>query len=127
VTYCIAHSPEKLRWFYKEIAQEYKKWLNRFCKIQLLNKNVKTSERDLVIFLYPDGLQLSSEEMASRLQRLELSGKYFRYIFSLNPFVHYDETWALMSVALPLDLLTVILLEQIYRAQKIIHNEAYHK
>ena len=127
MTYCIIRPTQKPRRFYEETAREYVKRLSRFCKVRYLNDIDKKNERDFVIQMSPDGTQLSSEEMASRLQRLESAGSYNRIIFSVKEETHFDQKWALTSINLPLDLQTVLLLEQIYRAQKIMHNETYHK
>ena len=41
--------------------------------------------------------------------------------------VQANEIWSLVTVHLPADLQVVLLLEQLYRKQKIMHNEPYHK
>jgi len=124
-----------------------------------INKNDRIDDKDLLILITPEGTQLSSKEMATRLEIAETKGCYKRIIFFIisdfNDFdyinmytsgheaakratsktvmkqpaglFHTCEKWALTSVSLPSDLQTVLLLEQIYRAHKIIHNETYHK
>jgi len=129
MTYCIVNPESKPRHFYEEAALEYEKRLSRFCATRRLRNISKSGDRDFTILISPDGNQLSSEEMARRLKNAESTGSFSRVIFSLNPGLNlnYNEEWALVSINLPSDLLTVLLLEQIYRAQKIIHNEPYHK
>jgi len=76
----------------------------------------------------PDGMYLSSEEVANRLQEIQLSGSFNRVVFTIEQNLSLQaEAWALTSVSLPTDLQCVLLLEQIYRAHKIIRNEPYHK
>jgi len=82
-----------------------------------------------LINITPDGLRLSSEEVANRLLEIQLSGNFNRVVFTIehNLSLQADESWALTTVSLPIDLQNVLLLEQIYRGYKIIHNEPYHK
>jgi len=129
MTYCISYPRQKPRWFYNEAAKEYKKRLTRFCKIQETAGINQKNGRDLIIALSPDGIQLSSEEMAGRFFAAELGGKINRIIFMVkqDPFNYADEKWAFTSLDVADDLMIVLLLEQIYRAQKIMHNEPYHK
>jgi len=129
VTYCIVYPKHKPRRFYEEAAQEYEKWLSRFCKIQRIVSFGKLCTRDILIKITPDGIRLSSEEVANRLQEIQLSGSYNRVVFTIEQNINLQagESWALTSVSLPIDLQCVLLLEQIYRAHKIIHNEPYHK
>ena len=156
MTYIIAHPPLKSHGFYEETILEYEKRLSRFCKVGWLVyfthgraryfcggceraagqreapypiKEFERDERDFLIGVSSDGIQLSSEEMAVRLKLAESSGRVNRIIFFISPGsqFHYDETWALASVCLSVDLQIVLLIEQIYRAHKIIYNEPYHK
>ena len=126
--YCLAYPSQKPRWFYAEAIKEYEKRLGRFCKVQRMMRFDAASERDLIIAVSPYGKYLSSEEMAGRFLSAE-HGAVSRVIFTskLDSFARYDEKWALTSVNIPDDLQMVLLLEQIYRAQKIMHNEPYHK
>ena len=127
--YCIAYPPNKPRRFYEEAAKEYMKRLGRFCKVQRLGNIHPNGERDFIIALSPGGAQISSEEMAGRFLSIELSGVINRIIFLLDQKMpaHPNDVWALTSIGLQEDLTEVLLLEQIYRAQKIMHNEPYHK
>jgi len=129
MTYCIAYPPRKPRRFYGEAAAEYEKRLGRFCRIQRLENIGLNREKDFVIALSPGGAHMSSEYMAERFLSLELSGAVNRIIFVTEQKMPAlpDEVWALTSIGLPGDLTEVLLLEQIYRAQKIMHNETYHK
>ena len=127
--YCIAYPPRKPRRFYDEAAKEYEKRLSRFCKVQRIDSISRSSERDLLISFSPDGRWISSEDMARRFISLETGGVINRIIFILNQKMPApsSEAWALTTVSLPDDLTLVLLLEQIYRARKIMCNEPYHK
>jgi len=129
VIYYIACPCRKPRWFYEEAAKEYEKRLSRFCRVVRADHCDPGGEGDYVIGLSPDGAQLSSEDMANRFLSMESRGAVSRIIFVVegNMSIHVDETWALISIRLPEDLTVVLLLEQIYRAQKILHHEPYHK
>ena len=129
MTYCIAYPPRKPRRFYDEAACEYEKRLGRLCRLQRIDHINPNGERDLIIAFSPKGVLISSEDMASRFLSVETGGVITRIIFIVkqNMPTHSDEVWALTSIGIPEDLLLVLLLEQIYRAQKIMHNEPYHK
>ena len=140
MTYCIVCPSQRPRWFYEETAREYEKRLSRICKILKIRGRIPchaltgkgsapVTSSDLVILLSANGTYLSSEDMAERLKTIEYRGGFNRVIFSFESefFPEYDEIWTLTSVSLPADLQKVLLLEQIYRTQKIIHNEPYHK
>jgi len=129
--YCLAYPPRKPRRFYEEAAAEYEKRLGRFCRIERVDAISQHAGRDFIITFSPEGRQISSENMAERLLSLESGGEVNRIIFCLKlkevETIHADETWAFTTVGIPEDLLAVLLLEQIYRAQKILHHEPYHK
>jgi len=89
---------------------------------------------DHVITLCIGGKKYTSEGFAQRIQTLENQGKG-RLVFviggslGLSPAVlqRADETLSLSDMTFPHQLARVLLLEQIYRACKINHNERYHK
>jgi 23S rRNA (pseudouridine1915-N3)-methyltransferase len=87
-----------------------------------------------VIALALDGRQRSSEQLADRLGQLGLEGNS-HVIFviggshGLAPDVlaRADERLSLGPLTLPHNLARVVLLEQVYRAFKILRKEPYHK
>ena len=129
MTYCVEYPCRKPRRFYEDTAKEYKKRLSRYCKVQSPIKVNPVDDRDMVIAVSPDGMKISSEEMAKRLGQAESGGDIARVIFILSPdiTVRSNEKWALTQFDIPIDLQLVLILEQLYRAQKILHNEPYHK
>lgn len=94
----------------------------------------KIEKRDHVIALSISGKQMDSETFAARLSRLEDSGAP-RCVFliggsnglSLDALRRADEALSFSAMTFPHQLARIMLLEQLYRARKILANEAYHK
>lgn len=88
---------------------------------------------DHVIALCIEGAAMSSEAFADRLAALRQSGK--RPVFLIGGsqglsdevISRADERLSLSRLTFPHQLARVLLLEQLYRAFKILHNERYHK
>jgi len=129
MTYRIVYPAHKPRRFYSEAAGEYKKRLTRYCKVTRVNTITPAEGKELTVALSPDGTRITSEGMADRFLSAETGGIINRITFLLNKDIsaHFDEMWALTTVNVPADLTITLLLEQIYRAQKIMHHEPYHK
>lgn len=95
-------------------------------------KNIKDSSH--VIALAIEGKQKSSEELASRIEKLGVSGKsdiVFVIGGSLglsdDVYKRADELLSFSKMTFPHQLMKVVLLEQVYRSFRIIKNEPYHK
>lgn len=87
-----------------------------------------------VISLEIGGKSLSSEELAQKIEELPLSGKsHITFIIGgslgLSKAVskRADFRLSFSRMTFPHQMMRVVLLEQIYRAFKIIRNETYHK
>ena len=87
-----------------------------------------------IIALHPDGELLSSEDFASRLKQYELEGKGSITFLIGGPLglpagvlERADLVLSLSPMTFPHQLVRLILLEQIYRADCIIRNIPYHK
>jgi 23S rRNA (pseudouridine1915-N3)-methyltransferase len=87
-----------------------------------------------VIVLDVNGVHWSSETLAENLQRYEIAGRNSLSIIIGGDLGLSDAVFARSNLRLSLSLMTfthqmirLILLEQIYRACKINHNEPYHK
>jgi len=87
-----------------------------------------------VIVLDVNGVHWSSGTLAENLQRYEIAGRNSLSIIIGGDLGLSDAVFARSNLRLSLSLMTfthqmirLILLEQIYRACKINHNEPYHK
>lgn len=92
------------------------------------------SPQDYVILLDIRGRTLSSPGLAKLLDQLALEGKSsIAFVIGGSLGVskavekRADFRWSLSELTFPHQLMRLILLEQIYRAQKISHGEPYHK
>lgn len=89
---------------------------------------------DRVIAMTIEGKQRSSEELARRLEELRTGG-VSRVVFVIggslglgpNILARADEQMSMSRMTFPHRLARVMLLEQLYRAEKINAGERYHK
>ena len=91
-------------------------------------------ERTHVVLLTIDGKQRSSESLSQRLDQLALAGESdIAFVIggscgtSADVRARANETLSFGPITLPHNLARVVLLEQLYRAQKISRGEPYHK
>lgn len=153
---CVGKVKEK---FYRDGIDEFKKRLSRYCKLEIIEvadektteeasdteiriikekegerilKNIKDDA--YVITLCIDGKQLSSEEVADKIEKLGVQGtSHICFIIggSLGladeVIKRADFKLSFSPMTFPHQLMRVILLEQIYRAYRIINHEPYHK
>lgn len=87
-----------------------------------------------VVLLAIDGKERSSEGLSRRLDALALGGTSdFAFVIGGSDGVseavraRANETLSFGPITLPHNLARVVLLEQLYRAQKITRGEPYHK
>ncbi|AJC11369.1 50S rRNA methyltransferase [Berryella intestinalis] len=90
--------------------------------------------RTHTVLLAIDGKQRSSESFSERLDALALSGvSDISFVIggscgvSNEVRARADETLSFGAITLPHNLARVVLLEQLYRAQRISRGEPYHK
>ena len=89
---------------------------------------------DRVIAMTIEGKQRSSEELAKHLEELRIGG-VSRVVFVIggslglgsNVLARADEELSMSRMTFPHRLARVMLLEQLYRAEKINSGERYHK
>ncbi len=88
----------------------------------------------LVIALAIEGKMLSSEEFSAEINRIGLQGgSHITFIIGGSLGLSHavlqraDMKLSFSRMTFPHQLMRVILLEQIYRAYRIIHNQPYHK
>ena len=145
--------------FYMEAVKEYEKRLSAFCKFKIIElpetrlpENPSRSEIDQGLakeavkieeaipkgawfcVLTPEGKELSSEKLASRLDEIKLAGKseacfLIGSSFGMAPEIKKKADFRLSfgPMTFPHHLMRVMALEQIYRAQSIEAGTRYHK
>lgn len=145
---CVGKIKEK---FFKDAILEYQKRLTKYTKVEILElpdfslspnqnkekegelilKNIK--EKDYVITLEIEGKKLSSLDFSNFLNKTQIENSNIIFVIGgsdgLSDLVKQRSNYALSfsDLTFPHQLFRVILLEQIYRAFKIMNNESYHK
>jgi len=145
---CVGKIKEK---FFKEAILEYQKRLTKYSKLEIIElpdfsltpeqnkekegelilKNIK--EKDYVITMEIMGKKLDSIELSNFLNKTQIENSNIVFVIGgsdgLSDEVKNRSNYALSfsNLTFPHQLFRVILLEQIYRAFKIINNESYHK
>lgn len=96
---------------------------------------LKASEgTDALVALHPAGDMFTSDGLAGWLDRAMISGRS-RLAFVIGGSLGLsdqvlrtsDLRWSLSPLTLPHQMVPLIVLEQLYRAQKILRGEPYHK
>lgn len=145
--------------YLKDAIAEYSKRLSKYCKLEIIEVTdektpdnasetvenmirAKEAERILkyvkddtyVITLEIQGKQLTSEELADKIETLGVQGtSHITFIIGgsigLGEEVLKRSDYALSfsRMTFPHQLMRVILLEQVYRSYRIINGEPYHK
>ena len=145
--------------YLSDAIAEYAKRLGRYCKLNIIQvqdektpDSIHESQRQLIlekeasrlmshlddssylIALAINGKQLSSEELAEKINILGLNGKSsITFVIggslglSEEILSRADMLLSFSKMTFPHQLMRVILLEQIYRGFKIINREPYHK
>lgn len=153
---CIGKLKEK---YWTEATGEYSKRLSRFCTLEIVElkearlpdkasatdeENVKLeegrsilkhiSDGTYVITLEVLGKQLSSEELAAKIEALAGMGRSdIAFVIggslglSAEVSRRADFKLSFSRMTFPHQMMRVVLLEQIYRSFKINRNETYHK
>lgn len=144
---CVGKIKEK---YFSLAIEEYMKRIGKYTKLEILEvpdeaiESValkkegerilsKIKDSDYVVTLEIDGEVLSSLEFAHKLDNNFGSNKNLTFViggsYGLDEMVkrRSDYKLSFSSFTFPHQLFRVILLEQIYRAYKINHNENYHK
>ena len=146
---CVGKIKEK---YLKEAINEYQKRLSKYTKLDIVElkdityddidkvkkeegenilKNIKNS--DNVIILDINGQELTSAELAKKIEKLEQQNSDLTFIiggsYGLSEEVKQRANYSLSfsKLTFPHQLFRVIFLEQLYRTYKIRNNESYHK
>jgi len=142
--------------YLRDAIAEYQKRLSRFFKVTIIEldeaylpqspapvdiERALEKEADAIlrrfsggahVALCVEGGQLSSEEFAATISRLETAGSIDFVIGSSHGLSERVKSacsrrLSFSKMTFPHQLMRLILCEQIYRACKINHNESYHK
>lgn len=132
--------------YLNDLINDYKKRINKYHKLEIIElkdeNNLSTekdsimkylSRKDFNIALDIKGHNLTSIELANKISETFNSYPNINFIIGSSEGLHEDiKSYAnyllsFSSLTFPHGLFRGILLEQIYRAFKIINNETYHK
>lgn len=131
--------------YLKDAILEYKKRISKYHKLEIIelpdnsieeegNAILKViNDKDYVITLEIEGQMIDSIEFSNRIEKIFIEHSNITFIIGGSDGLS-DEIKAISNFKLsfskmtfPHQLFRVILLEQIYRAFKIMKNETYHK
>lgn len=139
--------------YFRAAAEEYLKRLRPYADVRVVEvpdqdlakgvERARQAEADGLLRALPDGAhvvvldvrgrQRSSEDLAARLEELALAGRSsVAFVIGGTAgldervLARADETLSLSAMTLPHQLARVVLLEQVYRAFRIIRGEPYH-
>ncbi len=144
---CVGKIKEK---YLKEAIEDYKKRISKYTKIEIIevqDEKVKEKaliveaerikkyikEKEYVITLEIEGNKKTSKEMADLVNEILIKNSNICFIIGGSYGLHKEikersnYNLSFSKLTFPHGLFRVILLEQIYRAFKIINNESYHK
>lgn len=138
--------------FLEDAIKEYKKRISKYQQLEIIElqdegindkkvalkkekeKILKVlNKKDYIITLEIEGKEESSEEFAKRLNNIFIENSNITFIiggsYGLDDEIKTlsNHKMSFSKMTFPHQLFRVILLEQVYRAFKIINNEEYHK
>ena len=125
----------RLRPPYADDVQHYRKLLARYTRLELIELREDQSvegrlpDRAYVVLLDSDGSQYDSIGFSSWLEDRRQSGRDLCFVIGGPRGLNLDACDLKLSLGpmtLPHQLARVVLLEQIYRANKILAGEPYH-
>ena len=125
----------RLRPPYQDDVQHYRKMLGRYAKIEAieLRDEEKVTGRipadAFVVLLDNDGEQMDSVQFSKFIDQRRRAGRDVCFVLGGPRGLDLDACDLRLSfgkITLPHQLARVVLLEQIYRAHKIIAGEPYH-
>ncbi len=153
---CVGKLKEK---YLTQGVEEYVKRLSRYCSLDIIEladektpDNASSVVEDLIkkkegerilkalkddsycIALAIDGVMLSSQELAEKMDALGVMGtSHISFVIggslglSEEVIKRANYKLSFSKMTFPHQLMRMILLEQVYRAYRIIHNQPYHK
>ena len=140
---CVGKIKEK---YLKDLIDDYEKRISKYMKIEIIelkddpiytkeitNLNSMFNMKDYNVALDLRGEKLSSEEFANFVDKTLVINSNITFIIGPSDGLNEEilnkcnKIISFSNLTFPHGLFRGILLEQIYRAFKIIHNETYHK
>ena len=140
---CVGKIKEK---YLKDLIDDYEKRISKYMKIEIIelkddpiytkeitNLNSMINMKDYNVALDLRGEKLSSEEFANFVDKTLVINSNITFIIGPSDCLNEEilnkcnKIISFSDLTFPHGLFRGILLEQIYRAFKIIHNETYHK
>lgn len=124
----------RLRAPFDDDVAHYEKLLSRYARVEIVEVDEdarlarRVPERAHVVVCDQHGKARSSEAFAAWLEQRRQAGRDLVFVLG-GPFgttVPGDEQLAFGPMTLPFQLARVVLLEQLYRAHKILAGEPYH-
>jgi len=146
---CVGKIKEK---YLQDAINDYLIRLSKYTKIELIEINEETNnteykalskekysilskikEKEYVIALDKNGIQLSSNDFADKIDKTLINYSTITFIIGssyglgeeLKKRANFNISFS--KLTFPHQLFRLILLEQIYRSYKILKNETYHK
>ena len=131
--------------YLKEAIADYQKRISKYHKLEIIEvpdsdiskeedyllKNI--NQKDYIITLEIEGKQIKSLELAKKIDEVFITNSSIIFVIGgsyglsskIKELSNFHLSFSLLTF--PHGLFRVILLEQIYRAFKILNNESYHK
>jgi 23S rRNA (pseudouridine1915-N3)-methyltransferase len=124
----------RLRPPYQDDVEHYRKMLAGHAKVDLVEVREdekvlpRIPDRALTVLLASDGQVLTSEEFSDWLEERRRDGRDVCFVIGgpKGLDLEADVRLSLGAMTLPHQLARVVLLEQLYRAHKILAREPYH-
>ena len=142
--------------YFTDAINEYSKRLSRFCKLEIIEvkeenfidvptdsqieiikekegENILKKLDDKVLLSYIKGTKFSSESFSKTIEKFINDGQNLTFVIggsygvSQKVVDRADELISFSDMTFPHTMFRVMLLEQIYRAFKILENSRYHK
>ena len=131
--------------FYRDAINEYMKRLSKYHKVEIIevsDSNIRdekelilkrVDKKDYIITMEIEGRENTSIEFANLIDKTLINNSNITFIIGgsdglddeIKKLSNYKLSFSKMTF--PHQLFRVVLLEQIYRAFRIINNESYHK
>jgi 23S rRNA (pseudouridine1915-N3)-methyltransferase len=124
----------RLRPPFQDDVEHYRKMLAGHVKVDQVEVREdekvvpRIPDRALTVLLASDGKSLSSEEFSDWLEERRMGGRDLCFVIGGRKGLDLeaDERLSLGPMTLPHQLARVVLLEQLFRAHKILAREPYH-